>query len=97
MPLGVLPLCSVLLVLSNFSCMNKVKRRILLHLTLIVISKGLGLVATVCGTKSVLPHSKRCLAPALGQDAHANGKIIRYFCRILHRFVVLLSFYYRTI
>ena len=95
---GRFPLCSVLLVLSYFSCINKVIQRILLHLTLKVISKGFGLAVTVCGTKGVFTPLKRRLAPAMGQDAHSNGKIkIELFCLILHRFVVLLSFYYRTI
>ena len=60
------PLCSVLhvLVLSYLSCINKVIQRILLHLTLKVISEGLGLAVTVC------------VAPSMGQDAHSNGKII---------------------
>ena len=91
MPLGALPLCSVLLVLSYFSCinnMNKVIQRILLHLTLKVISEELGLAITVCGTKGVLSHSKRRLAPAMGQDAHSNGKnnnqvIFAVYCIIL--------------
>ena len=75
MPLGVLPPCSVLLVLSYFSCINKVIKRILLHLTL-KVSKGSGLAVTVCGTRGVLSHSKRRLAPAMGHDAHSNGNII---------------------
>ena len=89
----------MLLILSYFSCINKVKQRILLQLTLKVISYGLGLAVTVCGTKGVLPDLKRRLAPAMGQDAHSNGKIIiiELFLPYIASYVVLLSFYYRTI
>ena len=64
----------MLLVLYYFLCINKVKQGIPLHLTIKVISSGLGLAVTVCGTKGVLPHPKRRLVPAMGQDAHSNGK-----------------------
>ena len=99
MPLGVLPLCSLLHVFSYFSCINKVIQSILLHSTLKVISKRLSLAVTVCGTKGVLPHSKRRLSPAMGQDAHSNGKIIiELFMPYIASFCgFLLSFYYRTI
>ena len=39
--------------------------RILLHVILKLISFGLGLAVTICGTKGALPHPERRLAPAM--------------------------------
>ena len=49
-------------------------QRLFLQLSLKLISEGLGLAVTVCVTKDVLPHPKRRLAPAMGQDADSNVK-----------------------
>ena len=93
MPLGVLNLmfCATRPFLF---LMYKIIQRILLHLTLKVISKGLGLAVTVCGTKGVLPHSKRRLAPAMGQDAHSNRKNNRVISAV---YCIVLWFYYHFI
>ena len=76
MSLGVLTLMFCATHPFLFLMYSQVIQRIRLHLTLKVISQVLGLAVTVCRTKGDLPYSKRRLAPAMGQDAHSNGKII---------------------
>ena len=98
MSLGVLTLIFCATRNLLFLIKNKIMNLILLHLILKLISLGLGLAVTVCGTKGILPQTKRRLAPAMGQDAHTNVNYLSSCCcRTSHRFVVLLSFSYRTL
>ena len=92
---GRFPLCSVLLVLSYCSCINKVIQRILLHLTLKVISKGLGLAVTVCGTKGVFTPLKKASCPGYGARRplkwkNKNRVILPYIASFCGFIVILL-------
>ena len=72
---GRLTLLPVLLLLYYFLCKNKVITRNTSPFDFkTYFLRGLGLVVTVCGTKGALPHPKRRLAPAMGQDAHSSVK-----------------------